>query len=323
MTEQKINAAGILAKKAMIVTLNISSWSARKTDKLVTSELADSKKTEKEWVRVSKTIIDKAALTQIKEIAAKMRKYHNTVTLPWNNDGGRLLPTTKHSEYTAFYRKCSQEFEDAVTDFLKDYQNHVSEASYHLNDMYNSDDYPDIVEIRDKFCMELSFDKVPEASDFRVDIPEYEQEKIAKQIEDRVEQQHAESMRRVWNRVYKTVEHVYDRLKDENAIFRNSMITNVQELVDLLPDLNILKDPNLEDMSNELKQTLCQQDPDELRRNKIQRKQVADESRGLLDKIGQYFNTSTKETSDIDENTDTESDEESEDSTEENLEEVA
>jgi hypothetical protein len=123
--------------------------------------------------------------------------------------------------------------------------------------------------------------------------------------------------------VYKTVEHVYDRLKDEDAIFRNSMITNVQELVDLLPDLNILKDPNLEDMSNELKQTLCQQDPDELRRNKIQRKQVADESRGLLDKIGQYFNTSTKETSDIDENTDTESDEESEDSTEENLEEVA
>jgi hypothetical protein len=290
MTE--INATGILAKKAMIVTLNISAWSARKTDKVITKELADAKNAQNDAVRVSKAIINKTALTKIKETAAKMRKYHNSITLPWNNDGGRLLPTTKHSDYTAFFRKCTQEFEDAVADFAIGYKNYIAEASHYLGDLYNSDDYPDEYEIRKKFSMDLKFDKVPEAADFRVDIPEYEQEKIARQITERVEQQHAEAMRRVWNRMYRTVEHVHERLKDEDAIFRNSLITNVQELVDLLPDLNILKDQNLDNMAKELKQTLCQYSPDELRKDKAQRQQVAQESKDLLDKIGQYFGSS-------------------------------
>jgi hypothetical protein len=310
MTEEKtkINAAGILAKKAMIVTLKISSWSARKTDKGVTLEVASSKSASAEAVRVSKTIVDRKALMKIKEIATKMRKYHNTVTLPWNNDGGRLLPTTKHADYTAFYRKCTQDFDDAVTDFVADYKNCIADASHFLGDMYDSDDYPDEVEIRNKFSMDLSFNKVPEAADFRVDIPEYEQERIARQIEERVERQHAESMRRVWNRIYRTVEHVYDRLRDEDAIFRDSLIKNVQELVALLPDLNILKDKNLETMAAELEKTLCSESPDELRKDKSRRQQVAQESKELLDKIGQFFgNTETlPELNDIDNEEDAE-----------------
>jgi len=289
MTDPKINTAGILAKKAMVVTLSTTCWGARKSDKVTTKEVTENKQAQAGAVNVTKAMIKKDALKPIREIIRKMKKYHDTCTLPWDNNGGRLLPTSMHSDYTEFFRKCNQELEDAVLDFLSEYKNHVAEATYMLGDLYLEDDYPSKAELAKKFGMDLDFGKVPEATDFRVDIPEHEQQRICRQIEERVEKQHAESMRKVWKRIYKTVEHVYDRLKDVDVIFRNTLIENVQELVDILPELNILEDKNMNDMAKELKDVLCGHDPEELRRDRAKRLSVASDSKELLDKIGAYF----------------------------------
>jgi len=281
-----INIAGILAKKAMIVRLSSSCWSARVTDKEATRELLENKNAQKNAGSLSKALIDKKHLRDIREIIGRMKKYHNANTLPWDNDGGRLLPSTKYSDYSAFLRQVKRDLETAIQSFQSGFQSYVSDATTMLGDLYQSDDYPDQYELKEKFAIESDFSKVPESSDFRVDIPDYEQKRICKQIEDRVSQQHAESMEKVWRRIYNTIEHMHERLSNEDSVFRNSMVENITHLVDILPELNILENKALVEMTDELKGTLCGFTAEDLRKDKTLRKEVAQKSQDLMSKIG-------------------------------------
>ncbi len=291
-SNKKIDVSGILAKKAMIAKLSTSCWSARKTDKEATEELLETKKAEKQAGSFSKVLIDKKHLKKIREVINIMKKYHNANTLPWDNDGGRLLPSAKHSDYSSFLRQTKRELDAAVAEFVKDYPTYVADASFMLSDLYESSDYPDPTEMKEKFSIESDFSKVPESSDFRVDIPEFEQKKICQQIESRVEQQHAESMEKIWKRIYNTIAHMHDRLSDEDAIFRNSMVENIDQLVSVLPQLNILENKALDDMAVELKNTLCGYEADELRKDKDLRKEVALKSNEMLEKISSFMDFS-------------------------------
>jgi len=295
MTEQApIKISNILSEKAMIARLSTSGWSGRITDKIVTEELIRNKNAQKDAATVTKALINKEYLKKIREIVSGMKKYHNEQTLPWDNNGGRLLPSTKFNEYTMKFRESQRNLNSAVTEFLRDYPVYIAEAEERLGDLFVQDDYPNVDEIKDKFELDSVFEKVPEAGDFRVDIPEHEQQKIREQIEGRVEEQHVQAMKRIWNRIFKAVEHMNKRLSEENGIFRDTLVGNIEQLVEVLPALNIMEDPVLSDMTQELRNSLCNYTPDELRRNKVLRQEMAEKSKEVMDKIsrvGDIFGT--------------------------------
>jgi hypothetical protein len=297
MTEEKINISGILANRAMIVKLSTSSWGGRKADKSATKELLEIKRAEKKAGSVTKALIDKdhPTLKSIREIIRSMKSYHNTKTLPWDNEGGRLLPSNMHAEYAKFFRTSQEQLEEAVNNFVAEYPNLVNEASYMLGDLYDSDDYPHYSEIAQKFSLDVEFLPVPTGADFRVDIPKHEQEKIVKGIEERVEQQHATAMKHTWQRIFKTVQHMWERLADTDKVFRNTLVQNLTDLVDILPNLNILGDTHLEKMTDELRSTLCFHSPEDLRKDPELRKDTADKAREILDKISIFADMQVEE----------------------------
>lgn len=292
-TEQEpIKISSVLSEKAMIVRLATSGWSGRITDKVATTELIENKNAEQDAASVTKALINKEHLKRIREIVSGMKKYHNEQTMPWDNNGGRLLPSTEFNAYTMKFRESQRELESAVETFIQNYPGYISEAEGRLGDLFSTDDYPPASEIEDKFMIDSAFEKVPEAGDFRVDIPEHEQERIRSQIESRVEEKHATSMKRLWTRMFKAVEHMNDRLSDSDAIFRNTLVENVEQLVDILPRLNILEDQTLTDMTNELKESLCGYEPDDLRKNDVLRSELAEKSGEVMAKIaavGNFF----------------------------------
>jgi hypothetical protein len=149
-------------------------------------------------------------------------------------------------------------------------------------------DYPEAHEIADKFKMDMQVMPVPN-NDFRVNIADEELERIHDEVEARVKAAARGAMQDVWQRLYEKVKHFADKLNDPNAIFRDSTVNHLVELCELLPRLNVLDDPNLEAMRQEVGVKLAGYNPDTLRADVKVRQTVATEANDIAAKMAAFM----------------------------------
>src|ERR1700758_3811169 len=97
-----------LSERAMLASLNIRRWSASRTDKKITSEVAAQHAVkEKRAGKYRKNAIDVEALSfvAVGTAAGDLRTKHYFYTLPWSQDGSRILPSAMFVEYSEEMRK--------------------------------------------------------------------------------------------------------------------------------------------------------------------------------------------------------------------------
>ena len=89
-----------IASSAMLVELSIRSWTARKLDKRVSSEVDTAKGTKTRVINANKNLLaGTGVLDTIVKYAANARAWHNAQTLPWSDNGSRLLPVSNFVNY--------------------------------------------------------------------------------------------------------------------------------------------------------------------------------------------------------------------------------
>ncbi len=132
-----------LQEKAMLAFLTISQWTARKHDKRATQDVAQKHHVNGEAGRYHKVLIAKEELKEIQRIASSARSFHYENTLPWSDDGNRILTAANYFAYTTELQKLKAEFEAHASKFCQDYQTLVVNQMSRLNDLYNPGDYPD------------------------------------------------------------------------------------------------------------------------------------------------------------------------------------
>ena len=81
-----------LSTRAMLCSLSISMWSARKHDPEVSEEIATRHGAQADAGRYHKVLLPKEALAEILKIVNEARQEHYFMTLPWGDDGYRVLP---------------------------------------------------------------------------------------------------------------------------------------------------------------------------------------------------------------------------------------
>jgi hypothetical protein len=257
----------------MLTVLTISQWTNRKHDKTVSKEVETSHAA-KDAGRYNKQLIDKSALDPISKIAGAARDYHYKVTLPWGNNGERLLPSALFLDYAQNMRMYKDTFAQRAREFVIAYPSLVENARNRLGSMYNALDYPPMQEIASKFSIETSFTPVPSASDFRVDLSEDLVDKIKSEITNSVQDRQKQAVLECWGRVREVVGKIHERLSDEDKTFRDSLIENARDLVSILPALNITGDAELTSIEAEVKQ-LLRHGADVLRHNPVIRSETA------------------------------------------------
>jgi len=276
-----------LNDKAMLVYLNISFWTARKYDKKISKEVEDKYGTD-EAGRYNKILIAKEHLANIKKIISVARTFHYENTLPWMDNGGRLLPSSNYFDYVNAIRNFQDEYERETANFLLVYPNLKFEARQRLNAMFEEDDYPDLDIIRLKYAFRSQITPVPEAGDFRVKITDDEVAMIRESLEQQVKNSTETAMNDLWKRLFNVVEHMSERLSDPDNKFKNSLVENIEDLCELLPKLNITDDPVLAVAVNEIKAKLTINDSQTLRDNNIIRNKTANEAQKILNKMRPY-----------------------------------
>src|SRR5579863_224358 len=115
-----------LNDRAMLVELNISQWSASRNDKQVTREVAEKHGSDVSMGRYNKQLLSKAALEKIKKAASAARQEHYKRTLPWSDNGSRILTSAGYLTYSAEMRKLESEFYAAVAEFIQGYDQFVA-----------------------------------------------------------------------------------------------------------------------------------------------------------------------------------------------------
>lgn len=268
----------MLHDRAMLITVSVSQWTARKHDAKASKEVAVANGAQNAG-RFNKLLIDSKALEPIAKATSRIREYHYQRTLPWTDDGRRLLPSKLYFEYTTEMRKLKSEFDQAVDAFVKVYPSLVQSERRRLGQLYDPNDYPQ--DIRSRFGVLLSPEPVPAANDFRVDIgPDIA--KVREELERTTQERQTKALNDCWVRIRDVVGKVHERLSNPEAIFRDSLIENVENLAEVLGGLNFTDDPTIEQARLDLKAMIMS--PDAIRRSKTNRKKVADAAADILTK---------------------------------------
>ena len=278
-----------ITQKAMLVSLHISCWGARKHDKKVSREVNDQYGTSQEAGRFNKVLATKDSLKEIQAAVGAARTFHLEQTLPWGERGERLLPSKNYSEYNRQMRVYKHDFERAVNEFVADFHSVIFTARQTLGGLFSRDDYPDASGIREKFEFRTVISPLPTAADFRVQLGQEEIAAIQLDLEKRIAESQAAATRDLWQRLYEVVGHMVERLSDPEAIFRDTLVGNIVRLTELLPRLNLHDDPALEAMRRQIEASLCQCTPTQLRCDKDIRRQVATDAQSVLDAMGSYM----------------------------------
>ncbi len=278
-----------ITEKAMLVRLSISQWTARRFDLKATNHVIADYGASKDAGRFNKMLVDIDAVKTYQRASNDARTFHYENTLPWGDDDSRILPAKNYLPYTRKMGKLKDSFEKAVNEFVDMYPDLIDRAQNDLNGLFNAKDYPSAFDLPGKFNFAVAVIPVPAAGDFRVSLSDDEVDQIKADIEARVRESIAAAMQDAWARLFKVLKHMVDKLRDLKAIFRDSLVVNIQELCDILPRLNLTDDKDLKKIIRETKQIVSGLDPEILRKHELDRKVAADQADGILKKMAAYM----------------------------------
>ncbi len=284
-----------LCSRAMLCSLSISMWSARKHDPDASQEIAQRHGAQADAGRYHKVLLPKAALADVQKIVSDARQEHYFMTLPWDDNGYRVLPSAAYMDHTEKMRELSNRFSPAVDALAQQFGELVEQAKVRLGGLFRPDDYPTPEELRSKFSFETKVMPLPDAGDFRVTLGDEEKERIKRQITASVEASLQVASRELWQRLYDAVSHLAERLQaykvTEEGVehpFRDSVVTNLVKLVDVLPKLNVTGDPELERLASQVRASLIV-DPQELRRSVSVRSETAKNASAIAQRMAAYM----------------------------------
>ena len=278
-----------ISASAVLVELNISVWPAAKIDREITSQVNASASAHKDASQTKKNLFAGTSLrADIEKFAARVRLYNNQHTLPWADKGERMLPTKLFMDYKQTMNGYERTFNMLCDNFFDEYETLVQEAKVNLAGMYKAEDYPDLTNVKTKFSFRRSVKPLPEAGDFRLDIPAHDLEEMRAAYEGQYSDKLAEAMRAPWERLHKVLLGMSEKLEDigdGKKRFHDSLITNPLELCELLTKLNVTNDPKLEDARRQVELAMLGADIEEVKDSPLVRENLKSKVDAILGKF--------------------------------------
>ena len=287
---EHINSINI-ATSSMLVELNISCWTARKLDKKVSEEVDAAKNTKVKAGNYHKHLLaGNPHLEAVNKYAAKVRLWNNQQTIPWSDNGGRIV--TMDNLFNGGYKQQldvhKTEFERLAESFVNVYPTLISAAAFQLGDLFDRDEYPEADAVAKKFRFNYTLMPLPTSGDFRIDISEHAKNELIEHYEVQFNERLNSAMRDVWGRLHDCLTHMSERLTtDEDGkrkVFHGTMLTNARELIGLLRRLNVTNDPELEEARRDLEQAIVNTDTETIKDSDYVRETVKEKVDAIINK---------------------------------------
>lgn len=158
-----------LASSAVLVSVDISVWSATKQDRGISDEVTTAKNADKSAGRYVKNLL--ANHPSHKAVVNYRQTIYNWLqrrTYRWNQSQ-QLLPSIDMPKFKTEYHEHQVAFHALVDSLINNYDSIVSDMAFKQGDMFNRSDYPTKEQVASKFSLNLYVSEVP-TNDFRCGI---------------------------------------------------------------------------------------------------------------------------------------------------------
>jgi len=267
-----ITQAPSISSAAMIVDYNASVWTARKKDNKASEDVNNMNAADKGVANVTKNLLgDCDELKAVTKFAANVRNIHYSMTMPWSDNGSRLLTTAQYFKYNEVMTDLQQEFYRLVNEFLNVYDWRVVKAQTKLGAMFNRDEYPTRDSLQDKFRFRVSYVPLPDAGDFRIDIGNEAMTQIKSQYESHYTQAIQTAMNDIWRKLHDNLTTLVHELdvneKGKGNRLYDSVFDRAIELTEMLGTCNVTGDSQMEAIRRQMEQALHGLNLDQIKRS--------------------------------------------------------
>ena len=147
----------------------------------------------------------------------------------------------------------------------------TSSRSAGLNGLFREDDYPSVENLRSKFGVGAGGAADPLRLRLSGRVVGRRAGASLREIDANVRESLTRGTEDLWKRLREVVSHMVERLNEPESRFHGSLVTNIADLVDILPKLNVSGDADLNRFTEQIKQRLCNYSAQELKKNELLR----------------------------------------------------
>ena len=151
---------------------------------------------------------------------------------------------------------------------------------------YDPTKFPSADALRDKFYMRVEYKQLPDSGDCRLDIPNEARAILEASFAQQQDEKLKGAMNDIWQQLHTALSTMTLRLTDaregEKNTFRNSLVTNVLDVCDLLRTCNITGDSQMEAMRMRVEGALRGITPESLRDDSILRAETSDKVADIM-----------------------------------------
>ena len=287
-----------LASSALIVSVDIKTWTATKQDKSISNEVTTSKNADADAARVTKVLLSHSP--EHKALLNYRQTVYNWLqreTYDWAGSM-RLLPTYKLESFKKQFNDHMAAFNALLDKFLAAYPGLISDAAFKQGGMFNRSEYPEVQDVRRRFSMKLFTHAVPE-NDFRCSISQV----LADDLKEHYEAQTQEIVGGVMADLTKRLTTYATRLRNaceevqaeaneeaksgkaKRRKIYESTFDNVKGMVDMIRNFNLTNDADLTEAANKLEAILATRSLSDLRDSAVARADTRDDLNDILSKF--------------------------------------
>ena len=233
-----------LAEKALVAKVSISCFNGIVQDKQITKDTNDANGVKGKRGSYTKRILQGDHFNAMQNNQQKIRNFITSISLPWLDGGWRLIKSVDFIETKRKLDELIAEFNKSVDEFIANYQVIKQKDMVELGSAYNPNDYPNVETMRNKFGVKFVAEKIAE-TDFRnsgwdAAIIQEMQDNALAEFESRLNAGKVE----IVTRLRDELAHLAERLA--KGSFKQNSLTNIQEAIASIRNLNITDDSALE-----------------------------------------------------------------------------
>jgi len=277
-----------LRGRAMLVGIRTSAIGTRVKDKRGTKAV-NAEFEAKNAGEFYRRVIPLEFVRPIKSIQREMYKYHRDHTVPWSRgpEGSDLITVEALPDYTSKYRDCKRRMTSKVLEVAKGYDSMVASQRIANGGLFKEGDIPKVEAFIDSFSLVMiDPQSIENIDDLRVALTDDE----VKAVEKNFEKALSKSVESTYMKFKDGIERLSESLGkytvtvDENGKekvthgFHATSVTKLKELCDLLPELNITRDPKLDKLAKEVRAKLTKVNVPDLKKNAATRNRVKDDA---------------------------------------------